>query len=344
MTRLNTQLAVLLIAVIAGSGFAGTGPEDQFTFLAGELPDSLLLQDSPYMALADVYIDYASFLYVEAGVEVQFTSGVALEMNNEATITCDGTTIAPIVFHDAGLGEWDGISIGLSAGTYSIALANVSIGGAVDGIKVTYHENSTSVDMSLVNIVVNNCSGAGIDFHGTPNMPPPGNYDISGLSVSGAAIGLNLYGIPSGYFTVQSSEIFGNTTGIRVEQYSTNGGLHGTDLYVHGNDYGFDIQSLVEPVVVNSSEIRDNTTYDVRAMSSVSTVPAHNFQDNDWGVTTTQEMIDEGTFADITSIYDWWDNPSKSLVDYSGFAGGPTTVPQGSVEITSWGGVKELFR
>ena len=35
---------------------------------------------------------------------------------------------------------------------------------------------------------------------------------------------------------------------------------------------------------------------------------------------TTYELLAEGTFADIEAFFDWWDDSSKALVDYEGFA------------------------
>jgi hypothetical protein len=59
-----------------------------------------------------------------------------------------------------------------------------------------------------------------------------------------------------------------------------------------------------------------------------------------WGEVTTQEMIAEGTFSDIESIFDFWDDSDRSLVNYEGF-----TVP---VSITSsyssWGRIKAQYR
>ena len=50
----------------------------------------------------------------------------------------------------------------------------------------------------------------------------------------------------------------------------------------------------------------------------------------------------EGTFSDIEAIFDWWDNNTKSLVDYEGFIN-PTSA-ESFVETASWASVKSRYR
>jgi hypothetical protein len=54
-------------------------------------------------------------------------------------------------------------------------------------------------------------------------------------------------------------------------------------------------------------------------------------------------MLDEGTFSDIEAIFDWWDDNSKSLVDYEGFITGPVSVEK-ALDSDSWARIKARYR
>lgn len=49
-------------------------------------------------------------------------------------------------------------------------------------------------------------------------------------------------------------------------------------------------------------------------------------------------MNAEGSFSDIEAIYDWWDNPDRSLCDYDNWLDSCMAT-----EPTTWGKIKAEF-
>ena len=153
--------------------------------------------------------------------------------------------------------------------------------------------------------------GYGLYLHyrsGTPQI----TLEMDSVSCTGNAVGFQIgSGFPAGFFQIENCRAAANVIGFQA--YSD--------------------------VAVNWCEIQDNSDYDVKVQTSVTNYPSLDFQYNDWGPNTTMEMGAEGLFSDIESIYDWWDENSRSLVDYSGYEGGGTAVKH-----TSWGDIKSMFR
>ena len=318
MFRKSLPFLLLGLAVAITSSWAGTGPEDQYTFLAGVLPDTLYLVDSPYMVLADVSVDPST--HIEAGVEVYFSPGTNLSLSsNASSFYCDGTEASPVSFLASNDNPWEGILIEASSTERTLVFSHTEIIGAwgsgCNGLEILISSSTGNTHIELDGLTVSNWS-AGIYLNqvGSPQVI---DLSMNGVVCTGSWTGFSIDSeIQEGLVSLQECEFIGNLVGLRVRS----------------------------PATVNWCTLYDNTDFDVLVSTDVNSYPSLNFQYNNWGPTTTQEMIDEGLFSDIESIHDWWDESGLSIVDYSGFDGGPTGVQMGRFEPTTWSAIKKTFR
>ncbi|MFH1279974.1 MAG: hypothetical protein ABIK65_16545 [Candidatus Eisenbacteria bacterium] len=332
MYRNSLPFLLLSLAAAVAASWAGTGPEFQYTYLAGSLPDTLHQDDSPFMALDDLY---AYDTVVEPGVEILFTANTKLDLSSATNFYCLGTEASPVLLHDAGLGPWGGVYLSPSVNGQSIHIAHMTIQAATTGLEILNQYGRTS-SIALDTVAIVGCADNGLYLHGNSSID---SITVVGLEVSGATSGIYVVEggtVPS---TFRDCYVHNNTIGVFVNH--TYEVVSFIECTVEQNEHGFQPYS---PIAVNYSYIRDNSEFDVWVGCSVTQAPSLNFQYCYWSLSTTQEMIDEGLFSDISTIYDWWDDHAKSIVDYSGFDGGPTGVQVGRFEPTSWSALKRSFK
>lgn len=317
MKRAWGFLVFFQILVVPGSVFGGTEPGYQYTFLAGALPETLYAVNSPFMVLADIYVN--STAYVEAGVQIYFTTQTELRLDHSAgSFICDGTEALPIWLLPNGTDDWAGVVVTNVNTVRTIEFHHTHINGSVPinaGIEIITSSQTANTEMVLDGVTLSGWN-YGLWFNDV-DLPSALTLTANNVTCTGNAYGFVVDpGYPPGVIIMQNSE-------------------------ATGNQLGFDTGS---PIVVNWSRIYGNADYDVRVTSAVTACPSVNFQYNDWGPTTTTEMETEGLFSDIEAICDWWDDHAFSVVDYSGFSGGSTGVPSANVVPSSWTEVKSLFR
>ncbi len=319
----------------------------QFTFLAGTLPDTLYAADSPFMALST--INSGDTLVIEAGVEIQFTTGTSLIVNSGTELfSSEGTSSNLVELKDAGQGQWGGVLLRGSSGAAPFKIREIeytTATGASSGITIESQQNMVNTTYAL------------------RNFESFGNTHGLTLSTSGSAVGSHIaveftdctfsnntdHGVKADFggnylSTRYDNCYFENNGDCGLFMNSTCTTWEVSNSVVSGNDIGFRVLAADSVVVVNWNVIQNNVTYDVETTTNVSTFTSHNFNFNSWSSGTTAEMLSLGTFADITSIYDWWENSSYSVIDYSGYSGGPTGVAEGRFEESTWTDVKEMFR
>ena len=164
-------------------------------------------------------------------------------------------------------------------------------------------------------------------------------FVLSSVTLSGWGFGLYLHRegpSPSVIASLHDVACNNNSYGFRINDGFPDGMFVIEGGEATGNLYGFHTAS---PLSVHGCSIHDNSEYDVYVQGAYASFPSIDFRYNDWGPATTTEMQVEGIFSDISTIYDWWDDNSRSLVDYSGFQGGTAAIQQ-----TSWGAIKQQFR
>ena len=79
----------------------------------------------------------------------------------------------------------------------------------------------------------------------------------------------------------------------------------------------------------NANQLYSNVDYDFRLETSYEHIPVDmTAQYNDWGPVTTAEMNREGYPANITAIYDRWDDPLAGNLDYRNWIQNPEGIAE----------------
>jgi hypothetical protein len=385
--RLSVLLLTLFVSLVSSQNAFS------YTFLTGEMPDTLIASGNPHIAVTTLTITDGSCV-IEEGVELNFTTATKIEMaGSSSSLDIRGTSGSPAVFQGWQGETWVGIEnilgtdVSLTAqwlemtddehgitidGASVISITNTAINGngwegihlrnpinlliedttvsdRHDGIYVHVGNGVVNQNAQISDCSITNC-GDGFYFSVSSSSLGPGTitscsatnvgtgFDLRGwvigqvLSATGCGRGIELRPTPEPPHVFNSTTI-GNGTGVRFEGGGAELAIV-TESLIAENGYGviFD-----EPGIVNECTIRDNTTYDVQANTPISSYLELDVRNCTWSESTTQEMIAEGTFSDIESIYDFWDDSSKSLVNYEGF--------QAPVSVTSssWGKVKAQY-
>jgi hypothetical protein len=98
--------------------------------VAPPAPVTWALADSPVNLTSNFIVDGGVTLTIEAGVEVNLSSGVSILAINGSHIDVAGTAAAPVVFKRSGASEWGEISATGTGGSLTIRHADIS-GGEV---------------------------------------------------------------------------------------------------------------------------------------------------------------------------------------------------------------------
>ena len=344
-----------------------------FTFLSGNLPQTLTAAQSPYVALSVLYLNSATCT-VEPGVTVLFTSDTGIELQGATTVFALGTSSEPVVLDGYSGATWRGIywssadlsarqvvlehctisratrAIYAAAGAgFNVTVRNCDIdasdgeagiwlrdsrpftdsemrvedtsvvGGALGGIYL-YSDNDGDV-LSAIRCVASDSPSTGLTIAGN-------TATASDVRAYRNEVGIRFVGVLSG------ATVSENETGIAVGG-SISAPPIAENCVISGNDYGI---TVVGAARFTNCTIQDNHVYDVTCAAPILQFTTIDMRGCYWGPTTTQEMLAEGTFSDISTIFDWWDNAQYSLVDYSGFLAPVAAAPQ------TWGKMKAAFR
>ena len=322
MKNLKTILLCLLIgfnAVISYSQTAISGMIDT---------DSVLRKtDSPFFVTSDLVISPDGQITIEPGVEVRFASGIKLEVRG--TLIANGTMTDSITFtSNSGVskGSWYGIDIKNTQGgnakfdycnfKYASTAINEECcwGGTVSVKNSSFLTNITAIGGYSGKITpVDSCYFSGNTYCLTNADKAVTNcifenneyglYQTERISVSNSTFTnhtqVALYG---GRGTVSNCTIENNNIGIKAffEGFTVkNSTISNNDTGIELGDYDGYIASI------DSNQICNNTTYNIKNNSSYNT----ELYTNCWCNSDSTTVEDK--------IYDGWDNSNKGLVDYT---------------------------
>ncbi|MCH7573896.1 MAG: tandem-95 repeat protein [Candidatus Marinimicrobia bacterium] len=207
------------------------------------------------------------------------TPGVVLKFNTRNKITVNGTLIAEGTASDS---------------IVFTSLKNDSYGGDTNNDGT----GSTPAAGDWHTIIVNASSDSSSSF------------DYTVFSYGGEWLGQQFGAIRAlgGSPTIKRSRFYQNKKAL----YFSSGSTSRIDtVTIVGNDYGISIEGAAP--IIHQSTLHDNTTYDVENLGT-DAIDAWN---NYWGLTTYAEMIAGPYPQNITSIFDYQDDNSKGVVDYS---------------------------
>ena len=325
--------------------------------LAGNVAGTWTVDNSPYVIVGDVYVDYDSTLIIEAGVEVQLMPDVSISVGYGGYLQVLGTESDSVVFTAKatipGIEDyWGGLNPGGSQGRLDISYASIKF--AQTGIRTqTYfsygrstishcHISDCGTYSNSIALYVDDSADV-VDCVIMDNMGCGLRHSGEG-SINNTEISNNNYGIYLYYFSgsISRVSVFNNTEyGIYAYRGApvldsvlvSNNGSYGIDInistaqldsvQVSGNgSYGIRVGSdeyYPDGIpLINNCEIYDNTAYDIYN-NGVFDINAKN---NWWGDSTTAEMNLGGNPKNIIKIYDQYDNSNVGLINYSCWIGG----------------------
>ncbi len=178
-----------------------------------------------------------------------------------------------------------------------------------------YTYNSAISDLTIENNTVRNSA---INIVSSSYTADTGSAVlINGNTVEGGTVGIKVYTYNS-VLTPQISSNFtsGNNTGIWCESSGSTGYSHSPVLTANqvDNNSEYGIYLLVnQSSTLTDNSIHTNGLYDLYNASSSAVTATENY----WGIDTTNEMNNSGYPADITTIFDEFDDNTKGAVNYS---------------------------
>ncbi|MBZ0270088.1 right-handed parallel beta-helix repeat-containing protein, partial [bacterium] len=322
---------------------SGAGSASAFTFLVDDMPDTLHASESPYVALTALVMNGGESCYAEPGVTLFFTEGTGLQVRSTATLELAGQPGTPVIFEGYQGAPWDGIELrnapgpvfsarwcefrdagrtvlAFENGGYDVLVQDCII-DAAQGLHGIYllDTSGTYSSFAIERTVVSGANDTGIFVQKTSSdLAVVTDCEVSGCGTGlrlsgGVATGIEAHGNSTG--VVLSGSLFASV--VRGNQTGVSGGGIVEDCDVFNNDVGF--RATSGSGRVNNCRIYGNAVYAVQTTAGISQFTTVDFRYNVWSNATTAEMQAEGTFSDIESIFDWWDDTSKSLVDYEGF-------------------------
>ncbi|MFH0866137.1 MAG: T9SS type A sorting domain-containing protein [Bacteroidota bacterium] len=257
-----------------------------------------------------------------------------------------------------------GINVDPAGGTYVITNnvishnTGISTGGGIDGSAMSIYNNiimnnttnipntgceggALYVTFSTVseNIIINNSAGrhAGAVFNGGTTL-----YNvIADNTANGDGGALYTYGAILNNHIVRNTSVDGSaiyrwiTTGNQDIIYNTIVGNRNTDLNNQQNASLY----ILDNLDINNNNIFNNSTFYELYNSNAQGSPNLAATNNWWGTTIDAEIQ--------TKIYDWFDNNSLGIVNYSPYLSKPDTIapvsPPANVTKTNIGGGQVLI-
>ncbi|MCK4224900.1 MAG: right-handed parallel beta-helix repeat-containing protein [candidate division Zixibacteria bacterium] len=284
--------------------------------------------ESPYVIVGDIWINWGDTLTIESGVEVKFMPDVSFRVYGYLDangIEGDSVYFIPKAEVPEPSDHWGGIYS--YYGSSRSELTYVVIRNAHRG----YYHSSYDTTLSII-------SHSRINDCGDSLWGGGGIYvDYGPLTIVNSQIVGNLYyGIEFYYCAqgnVESTEVTENgyygiycyNSSVEIEK----------DSIVGNGQYGIYVSSSYENrlPVVHDCDLYGNDGYDFYNNSAYEIDARHNW----WGDSTTAEMNAGGNPKNIEKIYDFFDNPSRGLVNYANWMGKPCPYPEHFVFTDSTG-------
>jgi hypothetical protein len=251
---------------------------------------------------------------IEPGVEFKFFPNSSISYRH-SFINAIGTQEEPIVFTSViegpVAGYWNGFSniLGSNVQLKHCILENATIGiSGTDGIVY-----------EIDNCIIRNCSIAGISTNHLYATPSSISVYISKTIFEDNDVGVALmatdpYSDETTHMdnvSIRNNRIgvFLNAVGV-VNVYQTS--------IINNQEIGIDFDNEITTsnetkIKFNNCYIANNGQYDVRNLHNIS----QNFRFNFWGDSTTNEINLGGNPKNLTRIYDYYEDPTKGLVNYS---------------------------
>jgi YD repeat-containing protein len=284
------------------------------------------LADSPFEVTSNVTVSSPATLTIEPGVVVKFDAGTNLTILDGATLTANGTTGSPITvtsIKDDSVGgdlngdgtattpapgDWDGIYIaGYKDGSGVVHPAFGSMQNVVARYGTQLSVRYSNPAMSYVSS--SQMSSNGIYFDTPANTTLTWDH----LTLTGNAINLNLYAVPSA-ITITNS-VFRGATGLFAIQAAQASGAKITNSAIDHNGGASPFYAAVKSYSSAITLQYDSIAYNRRSDGS------------DWGV--------DAAGATVNAASNWWGSTSGPEVSGQSATGGGSKVST-SVTTTSW--------
>ena len=300
---------------------------DLVTSLSGVLTgDKLHLTEegSPYIVEADCLVSEGDTLVIEPGTEVRFAGGRSLKVNG--SIEARGTKEKKILFTSnivnqesimyGAYGEelpylwtdyWNGITIDGGSVTTENTYNYVS-GNIMEYCEFEYAERPLSNNRDQ-GLYIKNCYFH--DYWGGAD----GEFGLGYAIVLNTIIHGNVY---SGCGVFENNYVIGNFSGSGNHNTIENGSGSISGKYNTFKNYHIN----------NSSEVQYSNFIDcsspiVSINDGYTSEYSKNFTSNYWGNTQTEELNSKGNQANMSFIFDYYDNFNYARVDYSDWATEP---------------------
>ncbi|MEO6325065.1 MAG: DUF6531 domain-containing protein [Thermoanaerobaculia bacterium] len=284
------------------------------------------LANSPYVVTGTINVQSPAVLTIEPGVVVKFDTGASLLALAGATLTANGTAVAPITFTSlkddsvAGDTNGDGSATTPAAGDwnslgyagYKDTSAHAAF-GSMQFASVRYGQQLQS-RFSMPTLADDTI--ASMSLYGLYLDTPPGSaYTIQRLSVAASQYDLYMWAVPS-TTTIQNSA-FRGAYGPAAIQASSSTAVRLTSNSIDNNGnqgptFSWAISSSSSPMVLRYNTIAANRRADGMTM----------------GVTASGSTVD--------AQYNWWGSTSGPAVTGQAATGGGSTISATLVTFTNW--------
>ena len=184
-------------------------------YLAGQLPDTILVSNTTYNIVGSVTVPTGNTLTIQPGAILKFLSGTKLTINGSLNVL--GESSQPVIFTSVevspAVSDWNGILI--NTGATNVSLSNVIVQYASNGIYIDKTSSVVNITDSLIQL----CD-IGIYINGTTN-PVLSNNRIVGNAKYGVHINGNNNDLTDPKPVLNNNDIYSNTTrNINVANYT----------------------------------------------------------------------------------------------------------------------------